>query len=93
MAQAETAVQQASDSKAPQYAPTELQGARGKLLSAQQAASHDEYNQARRLAEQATVDAQFAQTKGAARDAQQDEAELRSTVDALRSETLRTVTP
>jgi len=93
MAQADMAVRQASDSKAPDYAPTELRVAQEKLLGAQQAVSADEYERARRLAEQATVDAQLAQAKGEAGDAQHNAAELRRTIDALRSEAVRPVTP
>ena len=93
MAQADMAVRQASDSKAPDYAPTELRVAQEKLLGAQQAVSADEYERARRLAEQAAVDAQLAQAKGEAGDAQHNAAELRRTIDALRSEAVRPVTP
>ena len=93
MAQADLAVRQANDSKAPTYAPDELRSAREKLLSAQQAVNADEYERARRLAEQATVDAQLAQAKGAAGDAQHDVTELRRTIDALSAEATRPAVP
>lgn len=93
LAQADMAVRQASDSKAPQYAPAELRSAREKLITAQQAAVEDEYTRARRLAEQATVDAQLAQAKGSAAEAQHDATELSRTVDALKAEAERPVLP
>jgi Domain of unknown function (DUF4398) len=93
LAQADTAVQQAAESQAPEYAPTELSIAREKLLSAHEAMSVTDYERALRLAEQATVDAQLAQVKGGARDAQHDATELRRAVDALRTEVARPVIP
>jgi hypothetical protein len=93
LARADTAVRQANESKAPEYAATELGVAREKLLRAQAAMDSADYEQARHLAEQATVDAQLAQVRGAARDAQQDADELRRTVDALQAAAARSVIP
>jgi hypothetical protein len=68
--------------------------AREKLLAAQKAMDDDDYEEARRLAEQATVDAQLAQAKASSAETQQQAAELRKTIDALREEAVRSsVTP
>jgi hypothetical protein len=91
LAQADTAVRQAAESKASLYAPTELSIAREKLLSAQAAMNISDFERARLLAEEATVDAQLAQAKGEARDAEHDAAELRATIDALRVEAARPI--
>jgi hypothetical protein len=93
VAQAELAVSQAAQSKVPVYAPADLQGAREKMTGAQQALAADHYEEARRLAEQAVVDAQFAQSKANAADAQKDVDELRKTIDTLRNEATRPTLP
>jgi hypothetical protein len=93
LARADTAVQQAEASKAPLYAPSELRSAREKLLSAHAAMDGADYDRARHLAEQAAVDAQLAQVRGEAGDAQHDADELRRTVDALRAEAVRPMIP
>ena len=79
--------------KAPQYASTELRMAQDKLLSAHDAINTADYDRARRLAEQAVIDAQLAQARGGARDAQHHADELRVTVDALRAEAARPIIP
>jgi hypothetical protein len=94
VAQAEMAVRQADESPAPQHAAAELRVAREKLLAAQKAMDDEDYEEARRLAEQATVDAQFAHTKASSVQTQQEAAELRKAIDALREEAVRSsVTP
>jgi hypothetical protein len=94
MAKAEMAVRQAGESPVPQEASAELQVARDKLLAAQKALDDDDYEEARRLAEQATVDAQLAQAKANSAQTQQEAVELRKAIDALREEAVRpTVTP
>ncbi|HEY7495274.1 MAG TPA: DUF4398 domain-containing protein, partial [Candidatus Tectomicrobia bacterium] len=62
VSQAELAVQQANNSKAPQYASLELHTAREQLAGAQEAMHQKEYTQARRWAERALVNAQLAET-------------------------------
>lgn len=89
VAQAELAVRQADESKAPQHAPAELSGAREKLASAQQAMAAEEYERARRLAEQALVDAQLAQARAESEEARRDAEELRRTIETLRAEATR----
>jgi Domain of unknown function (DUF4398) len=94
VARAEMAIRQAGESPAPQHASAELRVAREKLLAAQKAMDDDDYEEARRLAEQATVDAQLAQAKASSAETQQQAAELRKTIDALREEAVRSsVTP
>ena len=93
IAQAELAVRQASESKAPTYAPTEFRIAEEKYQSARRAMSAEEYDLARRLAEQAVVDAQLAQARAEAAEAQKNSEEFRSTIKALQSEANRPTTP
>jgi hypothetical protein len=89
VASAEMAVRQADEGLAPQHAPAELRVAREKLVAAQKAMNDEDYEQARRLAEQATVDAQLAHAKAHSVQTQQEAAELRKTIDALREEAIR----
>jgi len=93
VAQAELAVRQAAESKAPTYAPTEFRIAEEKYQGAQRAMSAEEYDLARRLAEQAVVDAQLAQARAEAAAAQKNSEEFRSTIKALQSEANRPTTP
>ncbi len=93
VAQAELAVRQAAESKAPVYAPTELRVAQEKSQGAQRALSAEEYDQARRLAEQAVTDAQLAQARANAAEAQKNTEEVRKTINALRSEANRPTAP
>ena len=86
MSQAELAVQQASKSKAPEYASLELYTAREQFASAQEAMHKKDYTQARRLAERALVNAQLAETKAEAEQARRAAAELRQSIEALRRE-------
>jgi len=93
VAQAELAVRQASESKAPAYAPTEFRVAQEKSQGAQRALSAEKYDQARRLAEQAVTDAQLAQARANAVEAQKNAEETRKTIDALRTEANRPTAP
>jgi hypothetical protein len=86
VSQAELAVQQASKSKAPEYASLELHMAREQFASAQEAMHKKDYTQARRLAERALVNAQLAETKAEAEQARRAAAELRQSIEALRRE-------
>jgi predicted S18 family serine protease len=93
VAQAELAVRQAAESKAPVYAPTEFRVAQEKSQGAQRAMSADSYDLARRLAEQAVIDAQLAQARANAAEAQKNTEETRRTINALRSEANRPTAP
>jgi hypothetical protein len=63
VSQAELAVDEAAASEAETLAPADLQLARSKLAQAEQAARSGHHDRARRLAEQAMVDAQLAEAK------------------------------
>ncbi len=89
VSQAEIAVWEASESRAPQHAPLELRVAREKVEAAKQALKSENYESARRLAEQALVDAQLAKAKADSQFARQNAEELQKTLDALRIEAER----
>jgi len=86
---AESAVRQASASKASQFAPAELRMASDKLAQAQTAMRQEEYDDARRLAEEALVDAQLAESKARTAEAQQTARNMREAIDSLRREAER----
>jgi hypothetical protein len=86
LSQAELTIQQASQSKAPEYAPQDLHLAREQLDSAKRALSKKEYERARRLAEQALVQAQLAEARAEAESARRAAGELAVSIEALRRE-------
>lgn len=90
LSQADLAVQQADKSTASQYAPLELQIAREQLNSAKRAMDTKKYEEARRLADQALVNAQLAEAKAGAEKTRQAAAELRKSIQTLRAELERT---
>jgi hypothetical protein len=83
---ADLAVNQAMNAKAQQYAPAELQRALDKVARAKQAMADENYKRARRLAEEAQVDAQVAEAKARSGSARQTAREAQQTIDALRRE-------
>jgi len=89
LVQAEMAARQATESKAAQYAPTELRLAQEKLQNARIAMAADHHEDARRLAEQALVDAQLAEVRAQSDNARQTAQELRRSLEALRAEAER----
>jgi acyl-CoA reductase-like NAD-dependent aldehyde dehydrogenase len=93
LSQADMAIQQADKSTASQHAPLELQTARERLAKAMQAMEEKEYDAARRLAGQSLVDAQLAEAKAQAEKARQAAAELRRSIETLRTELERVSTP
>jgi predicted lipid-binding transport protein (Tim44 family) len=90
IAKAELAVEEA-DPKTAEYAPLELRQARQKLRAAQEAAEDDDHDRARRLAEQALVDAQLARAKARAEVRSEYVDELQRSVDAVAGEATRTI--
>lgn len=86
---AELAIKTADGSPMPAVASLELQLAREKLDRAKTALADEEYGQARRLAEQAQVDAQLAEAKAESEAARASAAELEQTIDSLRNEAER----
>ena len=89
LAAADLAVQQANKSKAPQYSPLELRMAMDKLDEAKRAMAKEEYIKARRLAEEALVDAQLAEAKAASEDARRTASDVRQSLETLRREAER----
>ncbi len=86
LSQAELAVEEAGKRTAAQYAPLELQTAREQLDKAKRAMNDKEYDAARRLADQALVNAQLAEAKAGAEKARQAAAELQKSIQTLRAE-------
>jgi hypothetical protein len=82
-------VRQAQTTQAPQYAPAELRMASDKLEAARRAMREEKYGEARRLAEQATVDAQLAEAKARDAQSQQTAREMRANIESLRREAER----
>lgn len=89
VAAADLAVREASKSKAPQYSPLELRRATDKLDEAKRAMDKKEYIRARRLADEALVDAQLAEAKAASEDARRDASDVRQSLETLRREAER----
>jgi hypothetical protein len=89
VAAADLAVRQANKSKAPQYSPLELRRAMDKLDEAKRAMDKEEYIRARRLAEEALVDAQLAEAKAASEDARRTASDVRQSLETLRREAQR----
>ena len=93
VSQADLAVQQASKSKAPEYASLELYTAREQLAGAQEAMRRKDYTQARRWAERALANAQLAEAKAEAEQTRRAAAELRHSIEALRREAEQPASP
>jgi hypothetical protein len=89
MSNAEIALRKADASGAAQYAPLELHIARQKLDEASLALKDGQNEQARRLAEQAFVDAELAEAKARAAKARRNAEEVGRTVEVLRGESRR----
>ena len=90
LAAAELAVGEAEEADARTHAPVLLQQAQEKLARARQAVEGEAMVDARRLAEQATVDAQLAEAQARATIAQSNLREVQEGVDQLRERTLTT---
>lgn len=85
LAAARSAISQAQ-SLASRYAPAELQAARTKLARAEAAYRGNEWTEARRLAEQAEVDAGFALAVAENERSRRASAELAQSIDQLKRE-------
>jgi hypothetical protein len=83
---AEVAVEGAEQADAAQFAPAQLSLAQDKLGRARAAMDAREFVAARRLAEQAEVDAQLAEAEARSELARAHAAELRETIRLLRDE-------
>lgn len=84
--QTDTVINQASQIGGDDYAPLELREARKKLDDARSAFEEKDYDRARRLAEQARVDAELAQIKTMSGKAQKAVFELRESIRLLKEE-------
>ncbi|MGF1476236.1 MAG: DUF4398 domain-containing protein [Geminicoccaceae bacterium] len=89
LAAADFAVEQAEASSAPSVAPAAVERAREKLDEAQAAADADDNVRARRLAEQATVDARLAEARTDAEIANQNLEEMKTSIELLQESTAR----
>jgi hypothetical protein len=83
---ARAAVEQASDADAAEHAPGPFTLAQDKLARAEDAMEQEDYITARRLAEQAEVDAQFAVAEARSEVARTRAEELRESIRILREE-------
>jgi Domain of unknown function (DUF4398) len=86
---AKQSIERAEQAQAGQYAQVELSSARTKYAAAQSAADKKQVDVAARLADQADVDAQLAESTARAKQQQQLVTELEASLQDLRNETLR----
>lgn len=82
----ESAVEQAKQVGAQEYAPVILRDAQKKLEAAQKAAEDGDTAKAKRLAEQARVDAELAEVMALSSKAQEAVTALKESIKALRDE-------
>jgi hypothetical protein len=92
---AQTAIESAEQARVADYASPELGEARDKLIAANAAVQREEMANARRLAEQAQVDAQLALARSQAAKARLVNEEMRDSTNSLKVEMQRNtgVTP
>jgi Domain of unknown function (DUF4398) len=93
IAVAKASVQRAEQSGAPELAPVEMATAREKLARAEKAATDREPEIARKLAEQANVDAQVAEATAQQQRAHKAAMEFDASMQALRGEAMRATPP
>jgi hypothetical protein len=87
IARADQALRHAqTTSEAQTYAPAELAAAQAKLVSARRAVDVGDYDDARRLAEQALADAQLAEAKAESRVALEQASRTRADIEVLQAE-------
>ena len=89
LANAEIGLRSATEARAPELAPMDFRSAKQKLDSATQAMAASRYEEARRFAESAQVDAELAQAKAETEIMVQAAEELRRSVGAIRTEAER----
>lgn len=86
IASAQTLVQRAEEEGAAQFAPRPLREAKDKIEKAEVEVNDDDYGDARRLAEQAQVDAKLAAVEADRAKTKEAVAELTRTLQAMESE-------
>lgn len=89
MNRAEYTLREAEQSGARESSPLELRFAQEKYSAAQAAMGREDYEAARRLAEQSIANSQLAQAKAEAADARASAERVRRGVESLRQELLR----
>jgi len=80
------AIREARESNASLSAPVELKAAEDKLAAAKAAFNKKNYDEATRLAEQASVDADFAKAKGSTEKARKKAEEIQQDIKTLKQE-------
>lgn len=93
LAVSRAAIESAQTAGAPEFAAADLAQARSKFERAQAAMRDEDYLRARRLAEEAAVDAQLAQARAGSVRAQTAAAQVDQSIRALRSELERAASP
>ncbi len=83
---AEMAIMAAQESNASVHAPLELKVAADKLNQAKAAMEQEEFDKARLLADEATVDAQLAEARSRSEKAKKTAQEMRDNIETLRHE-------
>jgi hypothetical protein len=89
LAVAKSSIDRAEQAQAAQFAQVELNSARTKYAAAQAAANSRDGEVAARLADQAEVDAQLAESTARAKQQEQTVTDMESSLRDLRNETLR----
>ena len=90
LVQARTAVEQAQQAPAGEYAELELRQAQEKLSEADEAAEEEENERAERFAQEALINIQLAEAKAEMERARQAADEMAQSTQTLRQETERT---
>jgi len=89
LSKAELDLRAATEARADELAPMDLQGAREKLEASKKAMAAKRYDEARRLAEVAQVEAELAAAKAEAELTRRAAEDLRRRIDSLRAESER----
>lgn len=89
LAVARASIDRAEQAQAGQFAQVELKQARDKLAAAQAAADKSKKDVAARLADEANLEAQLAESTARAKQQEQLVAQMESSLQALRDETQR----
>src|SRR5262245_39587108 len=93
LAVAKSSLERAEQAQAAQFAQVELNSARNKYSAAQAAADKNDAEVAARLADQADIDAQLAESTARAKQQEQLVSEMDASLRDLRNETLRRDSP
>ena len=89
IAGARAALMSAENQGSTPYAPVEMDRARDKLRRAEQALQKKDYNEAKRLADEAQADAELAQALTGKAEAEQAVREMEISIEVLREEIMR----